>query len=526
MDYSFRSEFGDRESGYKSALTSGNSTNKIKARTTFEYDVQPSATTNFSGGAQPSATTNFSGGTQPSATANFSGGEFARGGRGEYSVGYAGVTEYGDEEAERVDKQRRQAEGVRVLYAPIIKTNETAANAGGAQTAGNAVQAGDAVNIPDRGENRGAGIFDAGQNGANQNDFQQTRGRPESYVDFALRNKNFESRTRNANTANGGLYVSAPNNSVPSGGAYVNNPAQNAGAYVNNSVPSGGAYQNGGAYVNNPAQNAGAYVNNSVPSGGAYGTSALNAEAGFGVNVSRAQNGASPAERLFYGSGSSSDGFFENAVSTVRSDFDRRQELNKLLREHEEKRAALDSYDDKVKYIYETVKNNRNGEILNVGTDGIEPRFERDFSYSAEGFAGVDTDSVYGGFDDGAKVVEISSGADSIRVVEPSNFRRVRQVEKRGADFYDIDGEFNGAYEGRSKTEGGKSGFFRSLFKKKDGTGRATGLTGLGKFVVCVYVALAAALAVFIISNQSGTGGAPVDSSQPAAVEIESVSDK
>jgi hypothetical protein len=486
MDYFIRKgEFYDRVGGFKSALNSENSTEKIRSHTTFEYDISTNRNTGFSARTE---------------TVGYVGGGANSNGRA-YSVGHADSVEYDDELAE---KQIRQAEGVKILYqAPIT------VSANGGETRPSAVAAAQT--------NAAAGDFGQGYTGGvaqnsvgdfrSQNATEKTanapkpnvgdqigapqKSRPEFYVDFALRNK-ANAKTTTVDFGGGATYGVNHSAQTANGSAYGANIA-NANTYgANNSAQTA----NGSAYGVNNAAN-----------GATYGANAANANT-YGVNnaptisnsdakVSRLPLNATLEERLVYGSGSSNlaPDFFENSISTVRSDFDRRQELDKLYHTHAEK-VESGSYEEMAKVISRVVKDNRNGEILQSEIGGIDPRFEgASRSVLDDGESRAED-----GFDRYADAMDLAAeevGAGSIRVVNPSRTRTAKQIVKRVE--YDLDDDFNGGYDGEKAAKKGK--FFKSPFKKKDASGRDTGLTGLGKFVVGVYAAVATALAVFIISN-------------------------
>jgi hypothetical protein len=514
MDYFRKNEFGDRYSGYKSFAPEA-STNKIRAHTTFEYEISAGGTD-----GSPDGVSAYS---ETVKAVGYDGGGANAGGQG-YSLGRAESSVGYDELAE---KQMRQAEGVRILYQqgasilPREKGGAVNGNASRQPTGG--VYYGASADAANGGfglsYDQSAAQRNAAANGnVGRNEYGQPanptktarntpqRERPESFVDYALRKINAEMY---------GANYSAGISNQTTGDAVVNNSySANYSAGILNQTTGGTAV--GNAY----SANYSAGISNQMTGGTAVGNNSaygVNNAPGIynsGANVSRLPSDATLKERLFYGSGSSdfAPDFFENSISTVRSDFDRREEVDKLYREHAEK-VALNSYEEKAEYIFKAVKDNRNGEILNPEIDDMDSRFEsaprtvsNEFGLSASGgFERVDVDPTADTAADG-----------SIRVVNPSRTRDIKPVVKRGA--YDLDEDFNDAYEDKKASK--IKGFFKSFLRKKDATEKGTGLTGLGKFVVGVYIVILSALAVFIISNQMTSKDTPFDSVSPTAIEI------
>ncbi|MDR2047157.1 MAG: hypothetical protein LBP79_04575 [Clostridiales bacterium] len=194
------------------------------------------------------------------------------------------------------------------------------------------------------------------------------------------------------------------------------------------------------------------------------------------------------------------------------SDFDGRRESDKVARGGVNGGRILPkSYEDKVAYISETIKRNKNLRILEPDEElsGAMP----DNTY---GGGGAFTANAREGVWRLAEAVEADGG--KVSVVKPREIRPGRIADARRGGFAEADCEFGA---GREENTSELKKPFLPLFKRKVKIKHETaGLTGLGKFVVGVYIVLAAALAIFIMSNQNAASGMlPEDAASPVQIE-------
>ncbi|MDR1906452.1 MAG: hypothetical protein LBQ27_06060, partial [Clostridiales bacterium] len=328
-----------------------------------------------------------------------------------------------------------------------------------------------------------------------------------------------ENTTQSAQTAGNGIYGFEP--------GYVNGVYD---AYQKNS----GALKVGDNYTNNGGARIGGagigqrpefYVTRVLVEkgqraeyGAPYAARGMNISAHTGNAT--AANGVGEADRYNYGKGDfkvvEQD---EQSVYKTYTQTAEKEIREQIWREHERK-INPSSYEERADYVRKVVSENKNDRAfepdMDYQTAQMLQRMQQGEKQSARYGAQVSKPVIVDRPRFAGEYIETveAKGLKDSYIVTPRENRAYIYSENTRRTAFDTDEDFEDYGRTVSFTAGGESAvkrpskirnLFSSLFKRKDGDGGKTELTGLGKFVIAVYVVLVGALAIFILSNQNGS---------------------